>query len=323
MRPERRVRSGVEAAQGRPPHLQSLPTSNSEEATFPYMAPEQLEGKVVDMRADVFSFGAVLYEMATGKRAFAAQSKAGLIASVMTVTPVAPSKVVPGIPAIFDWVVEGCLKKNPGDRWQNIQDVRRALELPQFDWEQSAPVAKKGLQGWWIYAACVVGMIAATALFLAFRFSSVGQAKETLRFQIPAPANHTFLAMSSHGAAKISPDGSKIVFGAKGIGSPQQLWIRNMDSAFARPLEGTRGATYPFWSPDSKTIAFFDNDKLKSIPRAGRCEYSDLPNLDWPRRVMVREGRNPLFGGERVAATHQCCQRRRGRAGGGSWQKTS
>jgi serine/threonine protein kinase len=217
--------------------------------TLQYMAPEQLQGKEVDGRADIFSFGCVLYEMLTGKRAFDGQNAASIIAAVMD-RP-APS-VIEVAPAVIDRVVKRCLEKDPDNRWQTARDVRAALELVASDGIE-APVAREA-SSWtgtlvWSAAALLIAAMAGIGGW----FLRPAPVRTVSRTSIVLGSDE-HLANLNTPAIAISPDGSKVVYVARrGVG-PAQLFLRPLDALRAEPMAGTDGASSPFFSPVARRL---------------------------------------------------------------------
>jgi serine/threonine protein kinase len=237
--------------------------------TLQYMAPEQVEGKAADARADIFSFGAVIYEMATGKKAFEGKSQASLIAAILEREPAPISSLQPMTPPALDRVVKTCLAKDPEDRWQNAQDLKRELGWIA-DGVSGAGGPSPSLDGRSI--ARPVGWIVATiAVVVAVVLGAVSLLRKpnpTPRLQVSLlPPNDTSYSINSRFA--ISPDASKIAFAADNSATSQSLWIRSLDSSAAQSLAGTEGATNPFWSPDGKFVGFFADEELKTIGSDG------------------------------------------------------
>jgi tRNA A-37 threonylcarbamoyl transferase component Bud32 len=280
--------------------------------TFQYMAPEQLEGKEADVRSDIFAFGAVLYEMATGQKAFAGKSQASLIASILSAEPPPISTVVPMTPPALDRVVKTCLAKDPDDRWQTAHDVMLQLKWIAEGGSQAgvpAPlVARRRSRerlAWGVAAVLALAAIALAALSLA----RPRPATRAVRSSILPPEKTTYHFISDAGGPPaVSPDGLQIVFTARDASGKASLWVRSLDNPAARELAGTSGAMYPFWSPDSRHIGFFAEAKLKKIDAAGGpsltlCDAADGRGGAWNKDgVIVFEPhfREPLF---RVAAT--------------------
>ncbi len=229
--------------------------------TFQYMAPEQLAGEEADTRSDIFALGALLYEMATGRRAFEGKTKTSLIAQIIGGEPRPIGAFQPLTPAAFEHIVTQCLKKDPDQRWQSASDV--ALELR---WIVDGPEATVGRPKG--YGRLAGSLAALTALFLVL--SAIAgflllrkPAQRMVNSSIDPPEDATFAF--DNGAAVLSPDGAMIVFSAAQAGGVPLLWVRALDGAEARPLKATQSASFPFWSPDSKSIAFFAEGKLKRI----------------------------------------------------------
>jgi serine/threonine protein kinase/Tol biopolymer transport system component len=238
--------------------------------TFQYMSPEQVEVKELDGRSDIFSLGAVLYEMLTGHRAFEGKSQLSVASAILEREPTPISSIKPMTPPALDHAIRRCLAKDPEQRWQSGRDLQGELI---WIGENASSVATTrvlgGKQGRherlaWI-AAAVFAVIALAAFWLSW--SQPVLEERRLEFKINPPAGTDFLLESGGGNA-ISPDGHSIAFVAVSSGG-QKLWIRPLDSTRARELPGTENAQYPFWSPDSKSLGFFANGKLKRLDLAG------------------------------------------------------
>jgi len=234
--------------------------------TLQYMAPEQVEGKEADVRSDLWSFGTVMYEMATGVRAFFGDTPASVIGSILRDTVPPASRRQPLSPASLDHLIARCLEKDPDERWQNAGDVQRELQWIAGTPAAAAPVAplrtNRGVGRW-----LIVGGALAVALIVAagwWRGGAAPSPAERMIFTIapPDPIRIT-------GATALSPDGHSIVFVGQGADGPPTLWVRSIDNGAVRQLADTDDAEYPFWAPRADAIAFFAGGKLKTITLAG------------------------------------------------------
>ena len=244
----------------------SLTQVGSIVGTLQYMAPEQLEGGEADARSDIFSFGAILYEMVTGQRAFEGSSPASVIGAIMS----GERRRLAPLPHGVDHVVEGCLAKDPNDRWQSAADIRRELE-----WLSKAgmPVAAPPGKPWRARIGWILAAVLLVILPLIGTRSRVGPAVPHTSFNIYPPGKTVFFGEFNGSIPSpqfaLAPDAHAIAFAAAPIGGKGVLWLRRMEELEAHVLSGTEGASHPFWSPDSRWIAFFADGKLKKIPSAG------------------------------------------------------
>jgi Tol biopolymer transport system component/predicted Ser/Thr protein kinase len=241
--------------------------------TFQYMAPEQLEGKEADVRTDIFAFGSVLYEMATGKKAFSGTSQASLIAAIIEREPPAVSTVQAMTPPALDRVVKTCLAKDPEDRFQTAHDVKLQLQWIAEGGSQvgvPAPVAarRKSRERIWMSAALLLAIACAALGLLLAR--SARRPERVVRSSIALPEGTVFwLDPATPGPPTISPDGRRLAFSARGPDGKIRLHIRSLDASEAIALAGTEDVQYPFWSPDSRSVGFFAGAKLKAIEAEG------------------------------------------------------
>src|SRR5579872_2644026 len=235
--------------------------------TLQYMAPEQLEGEEADARTDLFALGSVIYEMATGRKAFEGKSQASVISAIMKAEPEPISTLQPLAQAALDHVVQTCLAKDPDARWQTAHDV-----LVELKWITEAgsrrgttPVAlsKKRARLPWVVtaAACAIAILLAVS-----RAREKPAEVQTARFLIQPPRGVT---LGSEDYPVVSPDGQLLVFGGTRANEMKALWVRRLDSLSAQRLAGTDDGLYPFWSPDSRWIGFFAGGKLKKIQALG------------------------------------------------------
>ena len=234
--------------------------------TFQYMSPEQVEGKELDARSDIFSLGAVLYEMFTGQRAFQGKSQLSVASAILEKEPPSITAIKPLAPRSFDHIVRRCLAKDPDDRWQSARDL--ALELkalaardPSSPSSATAPAAprRKRLRDLLPWTIAALALLSTLGLLL-FRPHSTASALPVYS-SIDAPAGTTYEIEGDMGAQPaLSPDGSSVVFGASG-----DLWLRSLRNGSEHILSGAHGAMNPFWSPDNTSIGFFAEGKLKTL----------------------------------------------------------
>ncbi|HEY3124686.1 MAG TPA: protein kinase, partial [Thermoanaerobaculia bacterium] len=308
--------------------LTSLPTETplTEKGTilgtFQYMAPEQLEGKEADARTDIFAFGAVLYEMATGQKAFMGASQASLIGAILHTEPRPISTIQPMTPPALDRVVKTCLAKDPEDRWQSAGDAGKELKwiaegsaagaaAPPLVASRRRPLEWVAWSGFAI-AGLSAAILAAALLRQAARARDV----RPVRAFITAPEKTTFRFNFAGGPPALSLDGGKLVFSAATSDGKPLLWVRPLESLVAQPLPGTEDAVFPFWSPDGRFVGFFAGTKLKKIEASGGppvtlCEVSEGGRGgSWSREnTILFSGRfTPVYrvsaaGGDPVAIT--------------------
>ena len=233
--------------------------------TFQYMAPEVLQGAEADARSDLFSFGCVLYEMITGRRAFEGKSQLSVFTAILEKDPEPISGSQPLAPAMLDEVVRACVAKDPADRFQSAHDVAMGLH-----WVSSASSAPAELESpparsrmLWIAAiaaAIALGVIA------GFVLRRPGSSVPSIRTAInPPPGAHFRLTDDAAGPPVLSPDGTYLAFTATGSDGKISIWVRPMNAGEAHVLPDTSDAIFPFWSPDSRSLGFFANNKLKTI----------------------------------------------------------
>ena len=255
--------SGVTLA---PTHERPLTVAGTILGTFQYMAPEQLEGREADARTDIFAFGALLYEIIAGRRAFSGGTQASLIASIMSGVPPAISTLQPMTPPALDRVVRLCLAKEPDDRWQTAQDLAAELKwIAEGGSQVGGPVAvvsrRRSRERLAWAAAAVCGLAAAAALARLLTLPTPA-GREPTRFAIPPPKG---VVLSW---PRISPDGRIVAFVGESQGV-KSIWIRRLGSLDPVRLPGTEGVLRPFWSPDSRFLAYFADGRLKKIAVSG------------------------------------------------------
>jgi serine/threonine protein kinase/Tol biopolymer transport system component len=275
--------------------------------TFQYMAPEQLEGREADARTDIFAFGCVLYEMATGRKAFSGASQASLISSIMKEEPAPISSVAPMTPPALERVVKRCLAKDPEDRWQNAADLKSELKWIAEGGSQSgvpAPVAASSARRRSAVAPWTAALVLAALGFAAGRFLHHAPDTAVTRSSIDLPPQ---MELDRWSSLALSPDGATLAFAATGSEGKRQLWVRRMDSFAVQPLPGTDDATGPFWSPDSRSIGFFADGKVKRVPAgAGAvltiCDAADGRGGSWSVDDVIVFAPSPFSGLSKVPA---------------------
>jgi Tol biopolymer transport system component len=277
------------------PTQQALTQEGTILGTFQYMAPEQLEGSEADARTDIFAFGALLYEMATGQKAFSGKTQASLIAAIIERVPPSISTISPMTPPAFDRVVKTCLAKDPEDRWQTAHDVMLELKWVAEGGSAAglpAPVVARRKSreklAWGLAAVFAVGMIASA--LGAMRFWKAAAQTRTVRVSILPPPKAAFRFFGLSGSMALSPDGRFLVYVAALPQGKRILWVRSLDSTTEQALSGTEEATFPFWSPDSRFIGFFANDRLKRIAVAGGPALTICTAVDGRGGAWSRDG---------------------------------
>ena len=291
-----------------PTATRNLTTAGTLLGTFQYMAPEQLEGQEVDARTDIFAFGALVYEMASGRRAFEGKSQASLVAAIMGKEPPPLSQVAPLAPVPLDRIVRRCLAKDPDDRWQSASDL--AHELREIAGLPAGPAGASSQsdasQAWPRVASSPTGASATTgrravslpiaaALALAAAAASAAAMYFTRPQPAPPPMVRTHVTLpadlglaAGDGPIAFSPDGTMVVLAPSRDLADRPLHLRRLDSLEMQPLAGTEGATYPFWSPDGRFIGFFAGHKLRKIAPTGGavftlCDATDGRGGTWSR----------------------------------------
>ncbi len=225
-----------------------------------YMSPEQVEAQETDARSDIFSFGVILYELITGRKAFEGKTMASVMASVLREQPPSMTTLVPVTPPALERIVKRCLEKDPDDRFQTARDVMHALEdLPDNTRaSDSLPPRTFNILKYTAVAALVA---LGTGGILHFRQPPV----------IPAPPFHfnilppQTLSTNAFASPALSPDGSYLAYASQST----KLWVRRLTDRDWKQIDGVKGATHPFWSPDSKHLAFFSEGKLRRMPIDG------------------------------------------------------
>jgi Tol biopolymer transport system component len=305
---------------------QNLTQTGTILGTFQYMSPEQLEGAEADARSDIFALGAVLYEMATGQKAFHGKSQASLIGSILKEEPPPPSTVAPMTPPALDRVIKTCLSKDPENRFQTAHDVKLQLQWIAEGGSQAglpAPVvSRRKNREKLAWAVVAVAALAAIAFALAFVRRAPAKSR-TVRFEIATPEEVTSIDLP-----RISPDGRTIAFNATDSSGKTRIWVRPLNSLTAQPLGGTEGATRPFWSPDGKYLGFVADGKVKKIDVSGGpaqkiCDAPTGSDGSWSSEGVILfdgTGTDPIYrvsasGGTPTIAVKASAERKEAQVG--------
>jgi tRNA A-37 threonylcarbamoyl transferase component Bud32 len=224
--------------------------------TLQYMSPEQVEGAQLDQRSDIFAFGAVVYEMVTGRRAFAGSSQASVISAILSTDPPPMSERTPATPAALERVIRKCLSKSPDERWQCAADVATALQWIDETAPQRAAESRR------MHAVvALLAAIAITAASAAVYFAVHRVQPPVIRFAVPAdePFAH---GLAPHLA--ISPDGMQLAF-VTSHSSGNALRVRGVGETTPRVVTDRHNPVAPFWSPDSRVIGYFTGTELRRV----------------------------------------------------------
>ena len=258
--------------------------------TLQYMAPEQVRGEEADARTDIFAFGAVLYEMVSGVKAFKAQTPTDLMVAILEHEPPRMTTLQRHVPAALERIVRVCLEKDPSDRWQSARDV--TLQLRDVAAAPVIPEARAvSTRPWWILPALgLVGLVLLTAAASIYRPRPAEP--PDLEFTI-APPQNSLSRMQLDPFTTVSPDGRQVAYTVRTENRPTQLWVQSLNSPDPRMLPGTDGGYIPFWSPDSTQVGFFTTDgELKAVTLADGsirllCKVADPLGGTWNRDGTV------------------------------------
>jgi serine/threonine protein kinase/Tol biopolymer transport system component len=276
--------------------------------TLHYLAPERLDGKEADACSDIYAFGVILHELLSGKRPFDEPTQARLIAAILKGEP-SPIDPPAGTPAELHTIVRVALARDPADRWQSVGDVAKMLKAvaSRLGTSSTEPGSPGRARGWPLVASLAVVVALAIAVgALVLRVREPPPAQPVVSLSLPPPSAGGFALTSSSVQTPefaVSPDGGAIVFVAAGVNRRRKLWIRSLDDIESRPVEGSDGASYPFWSPDGRSIAFFADRQLKRIswrggPAEKLCEAPNGRGGTWNAQgdiVFAPNNSTPLF----------------------------
>ena len=264
--------------------------------TLQYMSPEQLEAKDADARSDIFAFGAVLYELITGKRAFEGSTPASVIASILKGQPQPITQLSPMTSTGIDRVVQTCLEKDPDRRWQSAREVKHALDwvsrdaLATPDHQELKTAGTRSLRLW--QAATGAAALAMVGVMVWANRPPAAPTAVPVRFHIAPPAGASFETYVA-----LSPNGQRLAFSATGADGIVRLWYRDLMNVEPRMLPGTEGAQSAFWSPDSRHLAFGFRNQLKKIDPSGGppqtlCEVEGpVGSGTWSQEGVILFGR--------------------------------
>jgi len=267
--------------------------------TVGYMSPEQVRGQEADHRSDIFSFGVILYEMLTGRRAFLRETMAETMTAILKEEPEEVTEINSKVPPQLERIVRRCLEKKPEQRFQSTSDLGFAIEAlstpsgARLDTTSASPVAdirtlKARLLGdsrlpWVVAAVLLVGLVAALVFAIAGLRRTKPESPAIVRYDIPPPANAA-LNLARWPALALSPDGSTLAFVGISEGV-SRLYVRRRDDPAVRPVAGTEGASDPVFSPNGKWIAFIADSTLKKAPLDGPVtsllKVGDARGLSW------------------------------------------
>jgi Tol biopolymer transport system component/predicted Ser/Thr protein kinase len=274
--------------------------------TLQYMSPEQLESQETDARTDIFAFGAVVYEMLTGKKAFEGTSQATLIAAIISREPTSIVASQPLTPPAFDHVVRVCLAKDRDERWQSARDLFRELKWIAEGSRSTAPSSGRTRREHLAWGLAVIGFGLALAL-AAVQLRAPQAARLPTRFVVFPPAGWSVAQGPAAPQVAVSPDGHRLAFVAVMPSGKRQLWLRPLESLESQPVGDTSDAAFPFWSPDAQAVAFFADGKLKRVRLTGGtaetiCDAPSGNGGTWSRQDVIVFAARSNGGLSRVAA---------------------
>ena len=294
--------SAVATVNSASPQLSPLTTAGALVGTIQYMSPEQIEGREADARSDIFAFGAVLYEMVTGRRAFEGKTQISVASAILEKDPQPIRDLQRSAPAALDYLIRTCLAKNPEERYQSVLDVKLQLrwiaETVQDLATTGAPIV-----GWRKILAWSVPMVLASAalVVVASYFVTRPAPGSPLMVSLIPPAGVFPDIAGRNGPPQISLDGKRVAFvGCKTVSASASIagskscsiWIRSLNSGDAHEVAGTGGGYGPFWSPDGREIGFFADGKLKRVAADGGavqliCDAEDARGGSWAKSGTI------------------------------------
>jgi eukaryotic-like serine/threonine-protein kinase len=282
--------------------ISRLTKEGSTVGTAGYMSPEQVQGQETDHRSDIFSFGVVLYELLTGQLPFKGVHETALAYEIVNVDPAPMSSVKPEIDPNLDAIALECLEKDPRERAQSIAQI--SLDLKRFRRESSRQrvsritAARPVLQSsgairreatedvqvpdsrtepshsrLWMWGT-ILFFLSTICAVLYFNLETPQQARQTIRAFLLFPDRSALSNELGGGHIALSPDGQKVAFVAVDSSGKGNLWVRVLNDIASQKLSGTEGALFPFWSPDSKSIGFFADGKVKKIDASGGTPFA-------------------------------------------------
>ena len=236
--------------------------------TYQYMSPEQVEGKELDGRSDIFSLGAVLYEMLAGQRAFEGKSQLSVASAILEKEPVPICTLKPLTPPVLDHTLRKCLAKHPDERWQSASDLASELKWTIESGFQIGKPREAAMRGMKLERMVWLGvtLLLLIGLFVAYYWHPAA-AKFPIWSYILPPEKTEYSYFG--GPVAVSPDGQKLAFVARNAEGTDFLWIRPLNAPSAQSIAGTEGASYPFWSSDGQSLGLFAGGKLKVVSASG------------------------------------------------------
>lgn len=249
--------------------------------TVVYMSPEQVRGLKVSHRSDIFAFGAVLYEMLSGKRPFRGDSQIEVMHEILKADPPELTQSNPAVPPALERIVRRCLEKDPDHRFQSTSDLAFALESLSSDSGPPAialPPARKRVHPAWILTALffLATLVLAMIVYRSIGIATQQDSPDVRRLSIVLPEHSIINSFA------VSPDGRRVAYAINEPIGPSTLWLRSLDSTQSEQIPGSEEAAFPFWSPDSRSIGFFTWHELKKLTIGGGLPVS-VSNADLPK----------------------------------------